>query len=157
MSMETSIVYGHGFIVDEVTDEKLIDFIKNHKNAFCKTPTEIAMYDEILKMTETEIDTYGTEDYFQGYSCICSGQEGRGAVVSNIITRETGIGVQYEMGDRDCDSYPSVLFPEGMPWHLNEKEKNLTINSLTEILLPYVEELGLSKDNIESLKIEYYG
>lgn len=157
MSMSTSIVYGFGFIVDEITDKKLIDFIKNHKNTFCKSPTEKEMFNEILNMIELEIDMYGLTDYFESYSCDCSGQEGRGAVISNIISRETGIRVQYEMGQDDCYSYPSVLFPEGMPWHLNEKEKNLTKESLTEILLPYVEELGLSRNNIEELKIEYYG
>lgn len=157
MSMSTSIVYGFGFIVDGVTDEKLIDFIKNHEDTFCRYPVEIVMYDEILEMTETEIDICGLTDYFEGYSCNCSGQEGRGAVISNIISRETGIRVQYEAGDADCLSYPSVLLAEGMPWHLNEKEKSLTKESLTEILLPYVKELGLSKDNIGELKIEYYG
>lgn len=157
MSMSTSIVYGFGFIVDEITDDKLIDFIKNHKDTFCKSPTEIAMYNEILNIPENEIYMYGLTDYFEDYSCNCSGQEGRGAVISNIISRETGIRVQYEMGQSECDSYPSVLLAEGMPWHLNEKEKNLTKESLTGILLSYVEELGLSRDNVEELKIEYYG
>ena len=157
MSMSTSIVYGFGFVVDEITDEKLINFIKNHKDTFCKSPTEIATYDEILNMSENEIDIYGLTNYFENYSCDCSGQEGCGAVISNIISRETCIRVQYEMGQDNCFSYPSVLLAEGMPWHLNEKEKNLTKESLTEILLPYVEELGLSRNNIEELKIEYYG
>lgn len=157
MSMSTSIVYGFGFIVDDVTDYKLIDFIKNHKDVFCKLPTEKEMFNEILNMPEKEIDMYGLDDYFEGYSCDGSGQEGRGAVISNIISRETGIRIQYEMGQSECDSYPSVLLTECMPWYLNAKEKTLTKESLIEILLPYVEELGLCKDNIEELKIEYYG
>lgn len=157
MSMSTSIVYGFGFVMDGVTDKKLIDFIKNHKDIFCKSPTEKEMFNEILNMSEKEIDMYGLDDYFENYSCNCSGQEGRGAVISNIISRETDISVQYEMGDEECYSYPSVLLAECMPWHLNEKEKSLTKESLTEILLPYVEELGLKKKDIECLKIEYYG
>ena len=84
--------------------------------------------------------------------CDYSGHQGRGAVISSIIIRETGIRVEYQMGQSDCDSYPSVLFAEKMPWHLNEKERNLTVESLTDILLPYVEELGLSRKDIDSLK-----
>ena len=39
MSMRTSIVYGYGFEVD-ITDDKLIDFIKAHKDTFCKSDEE---------------------------------------------------------------------------------------------------------------------
>lgn len=154
MSMRSSFVYGYGFIVDEITDEKLIEFIKKHKDAFCKSDEEKALFEEMLEYTEEE---YDLEDFFDGYSCDCSGQEGRGAVISNIISRETGIRIEYQMGQSDCDSYPSVLFTETYPWNYNDKERNLTVESLTKILLPYAEELGLSKKDIDALEIEYYG
>lgn len=154
MSMRSSFVYGYGFIVDEITDEKLIDFIKNHKDTFCKADYEKELFEEMLEYTEEE---YYLENFFDDYYCDCSGQGGRGAVVSNIISRETGIRIEYQMGQSDCDSYPSILFTETYPWNYNEKERNLTVESLTEILLPYAEELGLSKKDIDVLEIEYYG
>ena len=128
--------------------------IKNHKVTFCKSDKEKELFEEMLEYTK---DEYDLEDFFDCYSCKMTGMEGNGAVISNIISRETGIRIQYEMGQSDCCSYPSVLFAECMPWHLNEKERNLTVESLTEILLPYVEELGLSRKDIDALEIEYYG
>jgi hypothetical protein len=152
--MRSSFVYGYGFIVDEIYDNVLIEFIKNHMRTFCASDIEKEMYEEMLEYTKEE---YDLEDFFESYSCDCTGMEGRGAVISNIISRETGIRFDYQRGDGECNSYPSVLFVESYPWNLNEKEKNLTVESLTEIVLPYVEELGLKKNNIDALEIEYYG
>lgn len=154
MSMRSSFVYGYGFVIDVIEDEKLIDFIKNHKDTFCKSDNEKELFEEMLEYTK---DEYDLEDFFEVYECEMTGMEGSGAVISNVISRETGIRVEYQMGQADCDSYPSVLFTETYPWLLNEKERNLTVESLTEILLPYVEELGLSKKDIDALEIEYYG
>ena len=157
MSMRSSFVYGFGFEVENVLDRVLLDFMINHRNTFCKTEIENELFCEVVNFTDEDLYAYGLEDFFESYSCDCSGQEGCGAIISNIISRETGIRVQYEMGQSECCSYPSVLFTETYPWLCNEKEKNLTIESLTEILLPYAEELGLSKDDIDALEIEYYG
>ena len=43
MSMRSSFVYGFGFNCD-CDEGKLIDFIKNHKEAFCKTDGEKELY-----------------------------------------------------------------------------------------------------------------
>ena len=159
MSMRTSMVYGYGFETHKITDEDFLVFLYNHKDAFCESDEEKLLFDNLTNLDKyyDDLDDNITDDYFESYCCDSSGQQGRGAVISNIIYRETGIRVEYQMGDYDCYSYPSVLFPECMPWHLNEKEKNLTMNSLKEILLPYVTELGLNKENITSLQIEYFG
>lgn len=154
MNMKTDIVYGYGFMVDEIPDDVIIDFIKNHKETFCKSDTENELYEEMLEYTK---EAYDLENFFEMYSCDHTGMEGNGAVISNIISRETGIRFEYQCGDADCNSYPSVLFVETYPWNYNEKEKNLTVESLNEILLPYVIELGLNRSNIDALEIEYYG
>ena len=154
MGMRSSFVYGYGFFVDEIPDGVIIEFIKNHKDTFCKSDKEKELYEEMLEYTKEE---YDLEDFFESYGCDCTGMEGNGAVISNIISRETGIRFEYQCGDADCDSYPSVLFAETYPWNYNEKEKSLTVESLTEIMFPYIEELGLKKENIDALEIEYYG
>ena len=158
MSMRSSFVYGYGFEIYKTSDEELIEFIKNHKDTFCKSDEEKELYNRILNYREEDYN-YGLEELFEDemYACDYSGQEGFGAPISNIISRETNIRFQYEMGCSDCCSNPSVLFSETYPWNCNETEKNLTIESLTETLLPYVEELGLSKDDIGYVEVEYYG
>lgn len=150
MSMQSSFVYGFGFEVKNITDENLLDFIKHHKDEFCTSEDEIELFKNIPMHCDLK-------EYFEDYPCETSGHEGFGAVISNVILRETGIGVEYQMGQEECYSYPSVLLKKCMPWDLKEKEKILTKESLTEILTPYVKELGLKKQDIGFLEIEYYG
>lgn len=52
MSMRSSFIYGFGFNSD-CDKEKLIDFIKNHKETFCKSDEKkscIKKYSVIQKM-----------------------------------------------------------------------------------------------------------
>lgn len=159
MSSNTSIYYGWGFEVDGIKPLNIIAFMENHQIALCQSNREKEMLNAIHN-TEDGIFAYNfANDFFEEWSCECdvSYQIGLGAVVSNIISRETGISVEFQMGQSDCCSVPSVLFTERMPWHLNEKEKDLTLESLTELLLPYVIELGLKETDIQALSIEYFG
>lgn len=156
MSMQTNMIYGYGFEVCYVDDEKLIEFIKNHKETFCKSDEEKELFEELLKY---EPDDYCLDDLLEesDVTCDVTGRTGFGVPISNIISRETGIRVQYEIGCGDCGSVPSVLFSEQYPWNYNEKEKNLTVDSLNELFIPYVKELGLSKEVLGGLAVEYYG
>ncbi len=48
-------------------------------------------------------------------------------LVSELITYETGINVEYQPAQVDeCRGEPSLLVSFRMPWHFNDKEKNLT-------------------------------
>ena len=152
MSMRSSFIYGYGFNCD-CDDGKLIDFVKAHKETFCKSEAEIKLYEEMLKYTENE---YDLEDFFDRYSCESSGMEGNGAVISNIMSRETGIRFIYCQPDGDCDTYASIVFEEGYPWHLNEVEKNLTEEKLQSICKQYMNELGID-DTPDYLNLEYWG
>ena len=152
MSMRSSFIYGYGFNCD-CDDEKLIDFVKAHKETFCKSEAEIKLYEEMLKYTESE---YDLEDFFDRYSCESSGMEGNGSVISNIMSRETGIRFIYCQPDGDCDTYASIVFEEGYPWHLNEVEKNLTEEKLQSICKQYMNELGID-DMPDYLNLEYWG
>ena len=148
--MKSSFVYGYGFHCD-CDDEKLIDFVKAHKEAFCKSKAEIKLYEEMLKYTESE---YNLKDFFDGYSCQSSGMQGNGAVISNIMSRETGIRFVYYQPDGNCNTYASILFEEGYPWHLNEAEKNLTKEKLHSICKQYMSELNIG-DAPNYLNLEY--
>ena len=152
MSMRSSFIYGFGFNCD-CEDAKLIDFIKAHKDTFCKTDAEIKLYKEMLEYTKEE---YDLEDFFEGYACDTNGTEGNGAVISNIMSRETGIRFIYCLPDGDCDTYASVLFEQGYPWQLNEIEKNLSEKQLSDICEKYMNELGIM-ESPDYLDLEYYG
>lgn len=152
MSMRSSFIYGYGFNCD-CDDEKLIDFVKTHKETFCKSETETKLYEEMLKHTENE---YDLKDFFNGYSCESSGLDGNGAVIANIMSRETGIRFMYCQPNIDCDTYASVVFEESYPWQLNEIEQNLTEEKLSDICKQYIEELGIAVTP-DYLTLEYYG
>ena len=150
MSMQSSIVYGFGFEIEEITDENLFNFIEKYKEILCKSEEERQLFDGVTIRSDLK-------NYLDDYPCDCSGHEGFGAVVSNAISRETGIRIEYQMGQFDCYSFPTVLFSQSMPWGLNDKEKELTEESLTEILIPYAEELGLEERDVGYVEVEYYG
>lgn len=150
MSCQTAIVYGFGFSID-CDDATLIEFIKNHKDAFCGNNAEKELYKEICD--NEDVDLY---DILADYACENTGREGPYAVVSNIMSRETNIDFSYEPGDADCGSDPAILLPETMPWFLNETEKALTKESLTGIYEKYMNELGI-KEKPDYVKIEYFG
>ena len=158
MSMETSIVYGNGFNVDKVRPLKMIDFIKNHKKTFCQSETENEIY---KNLTDTDNGIFAHNymgDFFNnyGYSCEYSGREGFGAVISNIMSRETGIRFEFQTGQDDCDGVPSVMLAECPAWALNDTERNLTEEKFMKICDKYMKELGI-EGRADYLKVEYFG
>ena len=152
MSMRSSFIYGYGFNGD-CDEGKLIDFIKEHKETFCKSDREKELYNDMLKHTENE---YDLEDFFENYSCDNTGMKGVGAVIANIMSRETGIRFAYCQPDGDCDTLASIVFDEKYPWLFNETEKELTEEKLSNICKKYMDELGIT-DNPDYLNLEYYG
>lgn len=150
--MSSSFIYGYGFNSD-CDEEKLIDFIKEHKETFCKSDREKELYNDMLNYTESECDL---EDFFEDYSCDNTGMEGIGSVIANIMSRETGVRFAYCQSDGDCDTLASVVFEERYPWMVNEIEKELTEEKLSNICKKYMNELGIT-DNPDYLNLEYYG
>ena len=98
------------------------------------------------------------EEFFDDYSyaCDCSCAEGFGAVISNIMSRETGIRFEYQQGQDDCGSVPTVMFSDAPVWCYNEAEKNLTEDKFYEICDKYMHELGL-EGRADYMEVEYYG
>ena len=140
MSMRSSFVYGYGFKVDEIKTSVMVNFIKKHKETFCQSDIEKQIFND-LEDTDNGIFAYNyMEDFFgeYGYSCELSGCEGFGAVISNIMSRETGIRFEYQRGCDDCGSVPTVMFSDCPVWCYNEVEKKLTSNTdraeMSEIL-----------------------
>ena len=152
MIMRSSFIYGYGFNSD-CDEGRLINFIKEHKEAFCKSDREKELYNDMLNHTESE---YDLEYFFEDYSCDNTGIKGIGAVIANIMSRETGIRFTYCQPDGDCDTLASVVFEEKYPWMVNETEKELTEEKLSNICKKYMDELGIT-NNPDYLNLEYYG
>lgn len=152
--MKTSVAYGYGFYCD-CSEEKLIDFIKNHKETFCKSNAEEELFKEMFDRTKNE---YDLEYLFKDYGCKSTGVCGIGAVIANIMSRETGIRFDYCEPDEACGTPASVMFGSGYPWQLTEAEKNLTEEKLESMCRKYAEELGIDvTENIGYLALEYCG
>lgn len=148
MSMRSSFIYGYGFNCD-CDDGTLVDFIKEHKDTFCKTEKEKELYNEMFNYDHLE-------NLFEHYSCDNTGMEGIGAVITNIMSRETGIRFVYCPPDDECNTFASVVFKQGYPWQLNESEKELTEEKLSNICKKYMDELRIT-DVPDYLELEYYG
>lgn len=156
MSMRSDFIYGYGFNSD-CNEEKLLDFIKSHKETFCKSNKEKEIYNTLFTNTDANVrKENGIEDLLNNYRCDNTGMEGLGAVISNIMSRETGIRFSYCQADDDCDTLASVVFEEAYPWLFNEKEKELTEKKLSDICKKYTNELGITEES-EFLALEYYG
>ncbi|MFR3809012.1 MAG: hypothetical protein ACLTX3_08685 [Lachnospiraceae bacterium] len=79
---------------------------KNTKETFCESDREKELYNDMLKHIENE---YDLEDFFEDYSCDNTGIKGIGAVIANIMSRETGIRFVYCQPDGDCDTLASIV------------------------------------------------
>lgn len=155
MSMKSSLVYGYGFEIGEFDIAAFRDFLKNHKDTFIKTENDKPIYEDLMSLnTYDELNQYCLDS---GYSCDTTGREGIGAVISNIMSRETGIRFSYEPGCGDCDSEASIVLAETQPWYMNEKEKALTEEDANKIFAIYAEELDIEEKSIDYQEIEYYG
>lgn len=154
MSMRSSFIHGYGFeLYCNDNEGKIIDFIKTHKDTFCKSDREKEIYSNILEYIEWQDNL---EDFFEDYTCEISGMEGFGAAISNIMCRETGIRFEYQKGDECCSSFPSVVFSTGYPWGYNRVEKSLTEKDIFNICKKYMKELNINTEPAY-LSIEYYG
>ena len=145
MSMASTFAFGFGFNLN-VDNNKIVEFVKRHKESFCKKLSEFDFFDELCS-TKDEDDL---DDLLYEYDCDIYGDHGNGAVISTIMRRETGISFGFFNGDYK----KAIIFPERMPWLLTPKERDLTEESLSEIISGYMDELGIEKFP-EHIKVEY--
>lgn len=148
MSTTTYGINGFGFPCKSKNwdeDWRFANFIRNHKKSFCKSEDEKSIFNEFFnpecRKTLGEI----LEDY--NYCCDTSGDEGLGAIISNIMTRETGIRFSYFQSGFEYNAPAVVIFEQSYPWQLNDTEKALTEEKLRSICRKYTEELGITDDN----------
>lgn len=167
MNMNSIIYCGIGFNCD-FKPKKFKEFLENNLFHFCMSNEEVELFNlfserlnvkdengKPKKMDESELEDI-IEKTFDSYSCQTSGSQGAGAVISNVMTRVTGIRFSYYGADPDCDTYPAVIFQEDYPWNYNEEEKSLTQEKLKSICKECMDSLGIEGEP-DFLKQEYYG
>lgn len=156
--MQTDIIYGYGFPNTSI-DENLRKFMEKHMETILKTKGGAKLYAEVMQDSDTFKRSYANINeavQYLGYSCNSSGVEGTEAIISNVMTLETGIRFTATAADDGCETPASIVFTEDFPWHLNEIEKNLTEEKLFEICEMYAKKLEI-QENPDKMRLEYYG
>lgn len=154
MSMNSSFIYGYGFPCD-CKDENLVKFILAHKKTFCQSESEIVLHQKLVEATK-ENSNMDLEDFFTNYECDMNGLTGLGAIIANIMSRETGIHFLYSPSDDSCSTPNAVVFEVSYPWQLNDIERALTEEQLTVSCKTYMQELGIQAEP-DYLALEHFG
>lgn len=151
MSQSVGCYTGWGFEWDcfAATDEVLKSFFRNHKDVLdeCAGPN-------VVKFVLSDEFTY--DELEDSYECnAIYGYSGNYAMnlVANIITKETNIRISAVNQEGENDT---IMFEPGYPWELTDEERNLTRESLTEMLKKYQTELGM-KGEITTYYVEWWG
>lgn len=143
MSMSSSISYGYGLSKDDIhriPEANLIAFAKKHMDEdFWEEDIETMSDDEIFDAIERCQDK-------------TSNEESPYTVISNTLTRKTGIEFAYE-----CTEYgEAIMYYATYPWQITETEKELTPIKLQELVQPYLDELGISDAQLNYVSVERY-
>ena len=150
MGMQTDCVYGFGWEV-AVSDEKLEAFILNHRNTLKENKKGM----EVLAWIDDDATfTENIKEYWFDYESEISGESGLYGIIADIMSRETGIRFDYRRPQDDDGDV--IMFQETYPWLMTDAEKNLTIETLTEICVKYMRELG-DEHQPDYVRLEYFG
>ena len=129
---------GTGFYTDTVNLSTVRKFLKAHKNSFVRSAKEAEIYQ---KFVEEGIDVGAFEGYENetGFA----GAETWMTAVVNVIYRETDIRLDsWELEDDEpFQNRPSIMFTDRSVWLYNSTEKELSRESLTQIMDRYAREL----------------
>lgn len=150
--MKTDIIYGFGFECSLVNEKHFAEFIRKHKEVLNMSEIEKFMVHVAENAPEHIKECM---DELKEYSCDNSGEESVYAFISNVMTRETGINFEYRDSNEDYNQYPVIMFVENVPWLYNSAEKELTRDSLYEIMDRYAKELYLTQDP-DYISVEYF-
>ena len=155
MSCSTSIIYGYGFNISTLTANGFINFLTWHSESVIAILQKQVGYKHLTEADLFEtLKTTGPEEFFSEIECEISGFTGWEAVISNVITHETDIRVEYQSGESHGDE--TIMFSEGMPWIYSNKEKLLTQDYLEDLFSKYINDLHLECEPCYVV-MEYFG
>lgn len=111
----------------QITTESLIIFLKKHL-----VEDYEMMMDEVEQIYEPSLLDY--EEWLDNNNCMITGTVGKYSIVSNIITKETGIEFEYFCDNNDRHT---ICYFDGIPKELE---------TIRGILLQYFSELGVEAE-----------
>lgn len=151
MSMSTTIVYGYGVDkgqLNKVKIKALVEFLKNH------LPKEHErMMEYLSEYTDNPSDT-DYEGWLDDCSCDISGIEGKYALISSVMYKETDIRFEYQCSSENGEY--AVMMVENMPWKFNKVEYAYTQGDIDELFKKYFTELGVEVKP-SRVSVEYFG
>lgn len=108
---------------------------------------------------ELDTDEPTAKKLIDALSSVSGNSEDVKDVIAAIIDYELdGIEIAYEPGQsEECRGYASIILRTGLPWEYTDTERQLTEESLRNLLNPYAEELSIAFSEIGELEIEYFG
>ena len=146
-------IHGWGFSLQTLESENLFRFIKNHRETVFKSA--YANRGKIIYNRAVAGDAFGLVDL-----CKNSGYAGTGAVISNIMSTETGVQFRYFHPEENSSlASPVILFDTDInPAYRNKRSKTVTRDEVFAICQEYINELGLNTNpsDIEFLTGEDY-
>lgn len=131
-----STVEGEGFYLDRIPEYAIINFLHAHQTTFCRSQKEQEMLDR-LENGEALDKIF---EYYETDSKNMVGYGHWGVAIANIMYRETNIQFDF-WDDVDYDVRSCIMFSATMPYHMNETEKELSRDTLIQILDQYAREL----------------
>lgn len=149
--MEVYTEYGYGFEC-ECKEKNFIEFIKAHKNRFCKTDDERELYQRIENIS----DKRNIKDLFDNYYCEQSYCKGAYAAISNIMTRETGYEFSYKYACEECNTPATIVIDFSDLYDLTYKRKKELETKVYDICKRYMAELGIT-GKPDYLTLKYFG
>lgn len=135
-------INGYGFEVC-ASDESLRNFILNHGDIIKELVNGTAVLDYAKNNSN---DTFNPKEDFYDWENESTGDCGFYGIIADVMGRETGITFDFRTAyfvEDDCEEKKDfIIFEAGYPWMLNDIEKTLTLDNLTEIFQKYIGELG---------------
>ncbi len=156
MSMRTDIIYGVGFEVC-ASDMELKNFFLKHR----KTIEEMSKQETISAghvldyIDKTDDVSFNPKEDLYDYENLFTGEAGLYGLIADIMFGETKIRFEYRRDQEGEHEY--IMFPQVMPWNLNQAEKDMTAESYEEICKKYIAELNPNLQYDEDISLEYFG
>lgn len=128
-------VEGIGFYIDTIPEGAFRRFLLKHKDNAYENENEKQIIEKYLQSVTTK------EEMFENNK---NSTEHFGELIANVISKETTFRIEcWENHDNryPFKNRPSVMFTAEMPWIYSQVEKNLSYETLFQILDKYAREL----------------
>ena len=173
MSMETSMIYGFGFMTDKVKDNTLFGFVRDNlrhlsavsRNCFQDMTDELSkrnmdftgenvIHDasKILQnINHEEVDHIDDDFLYDLRNTLLN-------CIAEIMHNKEKIWFEYQPGqDGMLGEGGAIMLSACLPWNLSSAEKKLTENDFVAICEKYTKLLGIPDEPIEDITVEYFG